>query len=96
MSSNILCFRVYGTDVYGGKGVKLTETSRKPLTAFVDDVIELVRLGTQRAHEWQERRRQMEEERARGSEGSGRRRATSPLRTLGERAGRAARAVGAG
>lgn len=34
VSSNILCFRVYGTDIYGGKGVKLTETSRKPLTAF--------------------------------------------------------------
>lgn len=65
VSSNILCFRVYGTDVCGGNGAKLTETSRKPLTAFVYDVIELVRLGTQRSLDWQERRRQMEEESAR-------------------------------
>lgn len=68
VASNILCFRVYGTDVYGRSGVKLTENSRKPLTAFVDDVIDLVRLGTQRALAWQERRRQMEEERAEAAE----------------------------
>lgn len=68
VASNMLCFRVYGTAVHGGGGVKLTENSRKPLTEFVDDVIDLVRLGTQRALDSQERRRQMEEERARAAE----------------------------